>query len=67
MDFTSAGPQPSTSYLRCTEKIRKDQGDHYLYFLTFEFACDLYSDNKGERLWRTLEDGVMTIKVRVNK
>ncbi|MBX2889544.1 MAG: hypothetical protein KF734_01330 [Saprospiraceae bacterium] len=67
LDFTSAGPQPSTSYLRCTEKIRKDQGDHYLYFLTFEFACDLYSDNRGERLWRTLEDGAMTIKVRVNK
>lgn len=67
VDFTSGGPQTSNSYLRCTEKIKEDRGSYYAYFLTFEFACNMYSDNKGERLWRKLKNGKMEIEIHLKK
>jgi hypothetical protein len=67
VDFTSGGPQTSASYLRCTEKIKEDKGSYYAYFLTFEFACNMYSDNWGERLWRKLENGRMELEIHVSK
>jgi|GEM_PF-1802077 len=37
------------------------------YTLVLEFACNLYSDNRGTKLWRKLENGKLKVTFRVPK
>gem|GEM_PF-1449750 len=65
--FSSDGPQFPGAFLRCTEKVVEASEKYNTYTLVLEFACNLYSDNRGIKLWRKLENGKLKVTFRVPK
>ena len=65
--FATTNHDQSGSYLRCTRLEKTETPTQTIYHIRMEFACNMQQEGPSKMRWRKLSDGVLDIRIPVDK
>lgn len=65
--FATTNHDQSGSYLRCTRLEKTETPTQTIYHIRMEFACNMQQEGATKARWRKLSDGVLDIRIPVDK